>query len=139
MLQQLDKGSRKCGLKMNMTKTNIMVGTTRTTNAVSVNGIQLDQVEEYVYLSQRFTLIEKNQDNEIRRRIKAGWRAFGRHNTMMKGAQPTCLKTKVFNQCIFPAIIYGAETWTLTTKIEKKMSVAQHNIERSMLNITYKD
>ena len=47
-----------------------MAGTTRIIKAIYVNEIQLDQVEDYVYLGQRFTLIEKNQDNEIRRRIK---------------------------------------------------------------------
>ena len=56
---------------MNMRKMKIMPGTTRTTKAVYVNGIQLDQVERYVYLGQRITVIEKKQDNEIRRRIKA--------------------------------------------------------------------
>jgi len=80
-----------------MRKTKIKAGTTRTTKAVYVNGIQLDQVEEYVYLGQCFALIEKNQENEIRR-IKAGWQAFGRHSTIIKGTLPTCLK--VFNQCI---------------------------------------
>jgi len=34
---------------------------------------------------------------------------------------------------------YGAETWTLTTNMEKKLSGAQHNMERNMLNIIYKD
>jgi len=69
-----------------------MADTARTTKAVYVNGIQIDQVEEYVYLGQSFTLIEKSQDTEIRRRIKAGWQAFGRHRTIMKGTLPTCLK-----------------------------------------------
>jgi len=72
MLQELDNTSRKCGLK----KTKSMTGTTRITKAVYVNGIQLGQVEEYVYLGQRFILIEKNQGNEIRSRIKTGWRHF---------------------------------------------------------------
>ena len=83
--------------------------------------------------------IEKNQDNEIRRRITARWQAFEKCSTIMKSTLPTCLKRKVFNQCILPVMTYGAETWTLTTKIEKKLSAAQHNMERSMLNITYKD
>ena len=34
-------------------------------------GLNVDLVEYYVYLSQRFTLTEKNQDNEIRS-IKVG-------------------------------------------------------------------
>ena len=34
---------------------------------------------------------------------------------------------------------YGTETWTLTTKMEKKLSSAQHNMERNVPSITYKD
>ncbi|KAG1682294.1 Trifunctional enzyme subunit beta, mitochondrial [Nymphon striatum] len=37
---------------------------------VIINGIELEHVPEYIYLAQRFSLNEKNQDNEIRRRIK---------------------------------------------------------------------
>ena len=47
MLQDLDKASRECGLKMSITKTKIIAGTTRTTKTVYVNEMQLDQVEEY--------------------------------------------------------------------------------------------
>ena len=57
----------------------------------------------------------------------------------MKGNLPICLKRKVYNQCILPAISYGSETWTLTSKMERKLAAAQHNMERSILNITYKD
>jgi len=55
MLQEQDKARRKCGLKMNMRKTKIMAVTKRATKAVYINGTQLDQVEDYIYLSQRFT------------------------------------------------------------------------------------
>ena len=34
---------------------------------------------------------------------------------------------------------YGAETWTLTKQAQKKLAAAQTKVERSMLNITYKD
>ena len=34
---------------------------------------------------------------------------------------------------------YASETWTLSKKMENKLKVAQHNMERSMLNITLKD
>ena len=85
MLQELYNTSRKCGLKMNTRKTKITAGTTK---GVYVNGIQLDQVEDYVYLGQRFTLIEKNQDNEIRS-IKAGWQErFTTNMFKKKGLQP---------------------------------------------------
>ena len=34
---------------------------------------------------------------------------------------------------------YGAETWTLTKQAQNKLAAAQTKMERSMLNITYKD
>jgi len=34
---------------------------------------------------------------------------------------------------------HGEEIWILTTKMEKKLSAAQHNMELNMFNITYKD
>ena len=34
---------------------------------------------------------------------------------------------------------YGAHTWTLTKQAQNKLAAAQTKIERSMLNITYKD
>ena len=41
-LQELNNASKKCGLKMNMRKTKIMAGPTRTMKAVYLTGIQLD-------------------------------------------------------------------------------------------------
>ena len=40
---------------------------------------------------------------------------------------------------VLPAMTYGAETWTLTKQAQNKLAAAQTNMERSMLNITYKD
>ena len=33
---------------------------------------------------------------------------------------------------------YGAETWALTTQAENKLAAAQTQMERNMLNITYR-
>ena len=40
---------------------------------------------------------------------------------------------------ILPAMTYGAETWTLTKHLERKLAVAQRSMERSLLNITRRD
>ena len=50
-----------------------------------------------------------------------------------------CLKRQVYNSCVLPAMIYGAETWTLTKQAQNKLAATQTKMERSMLNITYKD
>ena len=40
---------------------------------------------------------------------------------------------------VLPAIAYGSETWSMTRKMEQKLKVAQHSMERSMLGITKLD
>ncbi|KAK2179585.1 hypothetical protein NP493_480g00006 [Ridgeia piscesae] len=50
-----------------------------------------------------------------------------------------CLKRQLYNSCVLPAMSYGAETWALTTHAKNKLAAAQTKMERSMLNITYRD
>ena len=40
---------------------------------------------------------------------------------------------------ILPAMTYGAETWTLTKHLERKLAVAQRSMERSLLTITKRE
>ena len=115
-----------------MTNTNEQLGAV-------VQDATLEQVSEYIYLGQIINLQERNQEQEIKRRITAGWKTFGRNSDIMKSSMPICLKRKVFDQCILPAITYASETWTLTAKMENKLAAAQRNMERSMLGITMRD
>ena len=57
------------GLKMNITKTKVIVVDNP---PINVNNVQIENSVGYVYLGQRYTLKEKNQDKEIERRIMAG-------------------------------------------------------------------
>ena len=49
------------------------------------------------------------------------------------------MKRQVYCACVIPAMTYGAETRTLTSQAKSKPAVAQTKMERSMLNITYRD
>ncbi|KAK2191276.1 hypothetical protein NP493_56g03004 [Ridgeia piscesae] len=82
---------------------------------------------------------DKKQDNEIQRRITAGWTAFAKHRDMFKGNIGTCLKRQFYNSCVPPAMTYGAETWAFTTQAKNKLAATQTKMARSMLNITYRD
>ena len=121
---------------MNISKTKIMV---ENNTPIYVNNTQIENVESYVYLGQRFSLRDKNQDKEILQRITAGWTAYAKHRDIFKSNFAICLKRKVYNSCVLPAMTYGAETWSLTKQAQKKLAAAQTKMERSMLNITYHD
>ena len=73
------------------------------------------------------------------RRIMTGWAAYAKHRDIFKSNLAICLKRQVYNYCVLPAMTYGAETWTLTKQAQNKLAAAQTKMERSMLNITYKD
>ncbi|KAK2186048.1 hypothetical protein NP493_204g02031 [Ridgeia piscesae] len=57
---------------------------------IYVNNTQIENVESYIYLGQRYSTRDKYQDKEIQRRITAGWTAFAKHRDIFKGN--TCLK-----------------------------------------------
>ena len=62
MLQELSDENRRMGLKMNIAKTKVMVVDN---TPINFNNVLIENVEGYVYLGQRYTLMEKNQDKEI--------------------------------------------------------------------------
>ena len=87
-------------------------------------------------MEHHYSFKEENKDNEIQRRSKE---AYAKHRDLFKSNIDICLNRQVYNSCVLPAMAYGAETWTLTKQAENKLSAAQTKMERSMVNITYKD
>ena len=101
---------------MNIAKTKVIVVDN---TPINVNNVLIENVQGYLCLGQHYSLKEKNQDQdkEIQRRIMAGWAAYAKHRDIVKSNIAISLKR---------------QTWTLTKQAQTKM-------ERSMLNITYKD
>ncbi|KAK2165486.1 hypothetical protein NP493_1361g00044 [Ridgeia piscesae] len=64
---------------------------------IYVNNTQIENVETYIYLGQRYSTRDKNQHKAIQRRIKAGWTAFANHRDIFKGNIGTCLKRQVYS------------------------------------------
>ena len=143
MLVSLNDEGKKDGMKINKTKTkifyNVHARRNRQNSGIIVDGEELDVVEQYVYLGQLVTA-DNNQSKEIARRIGQGWASFGRYNIILRDTKiPVCLKRKIMDNIITPAMTYGAETWSLTNKLASKLQVAQRSTERAMLNITRRD
>ena len=62
IVQELSDESRQTGLKMIIAKTKVMVVDN---TPINVNNVLIENVEGYVYLGQRYSLRENNQDKEI--------------------------------------------------------------------------
>ena len=62
MLHELADESENHGLKMNKSKTKVMM---ENDSSIYVNNTQIENVESYIYLGQRYSTRDKNQDKEI--------------------------------------------------------------------------
>ena len=64
---------------------------------------------------------------------------IAKHRDVFKSKLAIYLKRQLYNSCVLPAMTCGAGTWTLNKQAHSKLAVAHTKMERSMLNITYKD
>ena len=67
---------------MNKSKTKVMI---ENDSPMYVNNIQIENIESYIYLGERYSTRDNNQDKEIQRRIKPGWTCFAKHRDIFKG------------------------------------------------------
>ncbi|PIK46507.1 endonuclease-reverse transcriptase [Apostichopus japonicus] len=139
MMQELARESRKAGLNMDIKKTKVMMGDRIRGHQITVQGIEIELVDSYIYLGKRISL-NNETPGEVNRRIQLAWVKFGKLSFIFRDQDlPTSLKKQVFNQCIIPVLSYGAETWTTTTKLEKKLRVTESAMERIMIGVTRRD
>ena len=137
MLNDLHSESRKYGLKINRTKTKLMINDTSAT-PVKLEDSEIELTTEYIYLAQKISLQEPNQASEIKRRAHLGWVAFGRLHTIMRSNLLMSMKKKVFNQCVLPTMTYACETWATTKRMDNKLRVTQRAMECLMAGVTKK-
>ena len=87
MLQELADASDNQGLKMNKSNTKVIM---ENDTPIYVKNTQIENIESYIYLGQRYSTRDKNQDKEIQRIITAGWTTFAKHRDIFKGNIGTC-------------------------------------------------
>ncbi|EYB83299.1 hypothetical protein Y032_0338g2934 [Ancylostoma ceylanicum] len=135
MIDELDEHSLKYGLKISTAKTKIMA---TAGIAISLRGTQLECVKSFVYLGQ--ISLDHDFSEEMVRRIRAGWNCFHRFDKFLTSRTVEMkYKRALFNMCILPAMLYGAETWVLSRSAERKLACAQRRMERFMVGVRLLD
>jgi hypothetical protein len=110
MLNDQADSSVRIGLRENLDKTKVRFNEHVLREPIAIRGVVLKFVHKYVYLGQTLQLGRNNFEDEVNRRIQLGWAAFGKLRLVLSSSIPQSLKTKVFNQCVLPVMIYGADT-----------------------------
>ena len=91
---------------MNLNKTKIMCNQYTQERQLTMENHNIEQVHEYNYLGQ-LVHSDGKQEHEINKRLKTRWRTVGKHSSIFRSKMPTCLKRKVFDQCVLPAMTYA--------------------------------
>ena len=106
---------------------------------IMLNGEQLEQVGEFVYLGS--TITEDGKCGaDIRKRIGLASGVIGRLSKIWK-SKDISVKTKVhvYKALVVPTLAYGSECWTLKKDDERRLHSLEMNCLRRMVGVTRRD
>ena len=108
---RVKESSEKAGLELNIKKTKIMASSPIT--SWQTEGKNMDAVTDFLLLGSK-TAADGDCSHEIRRRLLFGRKAMTNLDSVLKSKDIT-LPTKVctLKAMVFPAIMYGCESWTI--------------------------
>uniref|UniRef100_A0A7E4VEN5 Reverse transcriptase domain-containing protein n=1 Tax=Panagrellus redivivus TaxID=6233 RepID=A0A7E4VEN5_PANRE len=95
------------------------------------NGQEIELVKDFIFLGRSIAYRRPyssatTMNKEISRRIAAGWACFNKVKPfLISRTVPIPVKRRFFDQCILPAFLYAAETWSLTKTDQNRVEVAQ--------------
>jgi hypothetical protein len=140
MLQDLSEISAKHGLKIHFGKTKIMTWNCLSASCASIKVDEhdvkiMDEAEAERYLGRKLCFAD-SQLKELNNRIAAGWAAFHKHKgELCSKFYRLCDRARLFDAVVMPAVLYGASTWALTQKMERKLKTVRRRMLRYVFRI----
>ena len=109
-LMWMKEESGKAGLKLNIHKMKIMASSPIT--FWQIEGEKVETVTDFIFLGSKIT-VDSDCSHQIKRHLLLGRKAMTNLDSIWKSRDIT-LPTKVhLVKAIFPAVMYGCESWTL--------------------------
>ena len=106
LLQTVEEIAASVGLKMNESKTKYMTEGNIEGNITSLNGENIEKVEDFVYLGSKIRASESDIDA---RKAKA-WAACHKLKQIWKSDLRKAIKVRLFTALIESVLLYGSET-----------------------------
>jgi hypothetical protein len=102
-------------------------------NEIGLMGKKYENVESFKYLGAMITSLN-DTETEIKSKIAVGNKCYYAQGTILKRRSISqSIKIRLYKTIIRPVVTYGAETWTLTSKVEEMLMTW----ERKILRKTY--
>ena len=127
------------GLQISIKKTKLM--TNLDSCSLSLNNEPIEVVNSFVYLGSTFEMNQINCSKDIFTRIGKASSAFSRLKSPLFSRKDISISTKmrVFNCSIMSVLLYGSESWVLSTGDLQKLEVVHMSWLRCILNVSLRD
>ena len=134
--------SERKGLFLNVKKTECMVVSKKSLNPICnliSKGEKIKQVQTFKYLGYMVTS-DGRSDTEIRRRIAIAKDSFNKMKPILKNRNILMeTKLRVLKAYIWSILLYGCESWNISTDMIKKLQATEMWFIRRMLRISWEE
>src|SRR6218665_802193 len=123
LIRRLKRESEKPGLYFNINNTKIM----RTANwdSFEIDGEEIEVVTSFTFLGSEMEKVGRC-DKEIKQRVAIGKATIIGLEKLWRDKHVSInTKKRIVRTLIFPTVLYGCETWTMTKKMEKKTNACE--------------
>ena len=133
LLHALEEAATHVGLYCNATKTEYTSSNPDPT-IITHAGNPIKHVPDFKYLGSHIMNSEK--DFHIRKAL--AWAACNKLDKIWKSNVPKQLKINLFRATVEPILMYGAETWTMNSRMHKRLDGCYTNLLRRIQNLSWK-
>ena len=135
LLMKVKEESEKAGLKLNILKTKIMASGPIT--SWQLDGETVETVTDFIFLGSKITA-DGGGSHEIKRCLLLGRKAMTNVDDMLKRRDITFpTKVHLVKAMVFPAVMYGCESWTIKKAEHRKIDAFELWCWRTLLSVRW--
>ena len=134
-LTSLEGAAAAVGLHLNESKTKFMATGYEEPLLITSSGKHLEWVEDFVYLGAHL----RSTEQDLRVRKAKAWAACHRLRRVWNTDLRRSIKVNLFRTTVEAILLYGAETWTLTSSLEKQLDGCYSRMLRMALGVNWWD
>ena len=134
LLERVQVECKKVGLDINAKKTKYLTYNIEDPGTlITIEGTELEKKDDFKYLGSWIDSTEK----DIKTRKAQAWQALNKMTNIWESGMSRGLKIRFFLAAIESILLYGCESWTVTTKIERSLNGTYTRMLRKVLNVQW--
>ena len=133
LLSRVENEGNRVGLLLSEKKTKVMTCNVAPDPILTNGGIALEEVEDFKYLGSWVNSSER----DIKTRKALAWKALNSMKRVWKSNVSNELKTRLFIATVESVLLYGCESWTFTSALERSLDGCYTRMLRAALNISW--